>query len=390
MFPIRLNPSASKIVAATLLISVLSGDLLGQESDQSAEQILQLIKDVGSQDSTTYRAARSTLREIGEKAIGPLKAALNDAGPVKQIRIKALLKQLEANTVERRLAELMTAPTPQSAERFSQWGRFADIVGSDREAIDLFIRLVKAEPQLFGIADGDVGNLREPLLKRSAELAGRSPSERFSVDSFAAVLFLASNNEVSLRGATSYYISGMLTDDFKPAVVGKDGANYLKLAGAWILRRNINTAGPLEFAIANPMPEGLLLARKTLKGVLRKPAGQDAMSLIEKQGDKSDIALLESLFDPEHPDYNEARSRTHIFKARPVASDVQYVCCFGDWALAVAIRMQGKHPFEFGFVGDANNMPPNEFVITEGSAGFKTEDAREAAVKKYQATFKTR
>lgn len=381
----RPKHSMRMIAAATLLIALWTDVGMGQESGGTPERISQLIEELGALDFKTRTKATSSLREIGEPAIGPLKAALPKVGKNTRDRIESLLRRLEANTFQRRLDELTRVPDPHMAERFSQWGRFAEIVGTDKDAIALFIRLVNSEPELFAIAD--VSNLRAPLLQRVTELAASNTQNRFSFDSFAALLLLASNNEVSLRGATSYHISAMLKDDFTPALKDKDGPRYLKLIGAWMLRDNINAAGPLDFALTHPMPEGLVLARTTLKSVLRKPAAMNAMKLVRMQGDTSDIALLESLFNPQHPEYNERSARGIVFKAKRTEPTKQYVCCYGDWALAVAISMRGKHPFDFGFTNDRNNTPPNEFAFTEGTTGFKTEDAREAAFLKYHAEF---
>ena len=383
------RPKYSKrtIVAATLLIALWTDKGMGQESGGTSEQISQLVKELGASDFKTRTKATSSLREIGEPAIGPLKAALPNVGDNTRGRMESLLRRLEANTFQRRLDDLLKSPSPQTAERFSQWGRFAEIVGTDKDSIALFIRLVKSESELFSIADADVRNLRAPLLQRALELDAGNTQNRFSFDSFAALLLLASNNEISLRGATSYHISAMLKDDFAPALKDKDGPRYLKLIGAWMLRDNINAAGPLDFALAHPMPEGLVLARMTLKSVLRKPAAMNAMKLVRMQGDTSDIALLESLFNPQHPKYNERSARGIVFKARRTEPTKQYVCCYGDWALAVAISMRGRHPFDFGFTNDRSNAPPNEFAFTEGTTGFKTEDAREAAFLKYHAEF---
>lgn len=377
--------------AAIVLLAVvcpLSAEV--QENDGQSPEVRQLVEQLGSRSFKTRADATKKLASMGASVVAPLKAALPTAGPAKRDRIEKLLTRLERDTFSGRLVELIDRPTLQTAELMPQWARFAEIVGRDSQSITFFARLLKAEEELFAIAANDADNpknLQNQVSQRAVDFFKssqiRSSKVSFSNDSFAALLLLASDEKIRLAGATSFHITDTLVDNFAGSLRTDDGPMYRKLIGAWILRKRINSAGPLLFATRHPMPEGLILARRTLRDTLRRPQAMNAMSLILKQGDVNDIALLESLFDPQNPDYNAKSGRKVIFEDKSGG----YSCCFGDWAMAVAISMRDKHPFEFGFTSDKGNVPPRIFAFTEGSTGFANEEDREAAIAKYRASF---
>lgn len=344
-----------------------------------------LIESLTSPVFSERTAAHKSLLSYGDAAIAPVKAALKTAGPEKTLRLKNILNRLEADTFSGRLSALEKTPTPESAARMPQWERYQSLLGTDRDAVDFYIRLVKSEAELFRLADQSVTSLRNPLQIRATQLAESNRNGELPIDSYAAVLLLASNNEVILRSDTSTNLTACLTGQFAEQLDSTDGKRLRRLAGQWILRRAISVPRPLEFARRHRLPEGLVLARRTLKGVLRRGDAIPAMMLLKEQGTRDDVEILESLFDQTRKDYNERAGQGILFRGRRTSD--QYVCYHGDLALALAIAMRGGHPYEFGFNVDPRNAPPARFAFTEGTTGFSSEDQRQAALTKYREAY---
>ena len=94
------------------------------------------------------------------------------------------------------------------------------------------------------------------------------------------------------------------------------------------------------------------------------------MMLVKEQGDETDIALLESLFNNQTPLFRGARPRVP-----------DYAVLNGDLALAVAITMQGQDPRDFGFAVGDDRSRPFRFILE--TTGFSSEQARTAAHQAY-------
>lgn len=379
------KPQLLVAAALVLMVAACAGEALGQDAANVAadeQQIQRWVEELAAPNFATRTAATAALQKSGEVAIPALKRALTGAGSESRQRIESILKRLQQNTFDGRLHQLLERPNAAMAARLPDWERFTKTVGDDQESVEFFIRLLQAEPALFAISFKNPADLRIALQKRSEELMPKA-GEQLDVDSFAALLFLASNDKVILRGATSYNITTIMVNEYAAALKLDDGARYLKLVGGWMLRPNIAVGRPLNFARSHRLQQGPILARRTLAGVLRANDGIEALMLLKDQGTAEDIVLVESLFDQDNPNYNERSDRGVIFKGRK--TDIQYTCCYGDLALAVAIAMRGKNPADFGFARRDPNV--KLFAFNEGTTGFESEDDRQAARQKYFAAF---
>ncbi len=371
------------VLTALLLFTVTRAEVQAQESDagDSAETVQRLIEELGSPNFRTRQQATSALMNAGDAAITALKQAALTGSLEQRVRIESILSRLERNSFQYRLAALKEAPSVIKAAQMPEWSRFAARCGDDPAAIDCYIRLLEAEPVLFAARMNDPSQLRVLLEQRASEvLQSASPratsvgSTKFSIDSYAALLLLASNNEVTLRRATSPSITSLLqSDEFTEAIKQDAGHHYLNLAGAWILRANISVDKPLEFARRHPTADGLALARNTLTNALRGQNGRFALMVLVEQGSTDDLPLLESIFD----------NRGVLVQG--TKSSIQYKAYNGDMAMAVAIVLRGKNPLEFGFgKGESKEL---EFRFSNETIGFETDAEREAARQKYAELF---
>jgi len=346
----------------------------------SDARIEEWVADLAAPAFKTRQTASAELSKAGAAAIEPLRLAMKTATLERKARIEQILKQLEGASFENRLALLKTQPTAAAAAVFPVWGRFAKMVGDDAESVRFFTQLVEAEPGLFAVAMNSPRMLRSELQKRSAELllsvrAAARTNSKISAEACGAQMLLASDPELLLQGKTSEDITTLLrTPGFVSALQGKDGPRYLKLAGAYIVKKRIDVVEPLKFARRHPLPEGPDLARRTLKTALRGHNGLWSMIVLLEQGTEADIVLLESLLS----------NRTVLHPLGKNAAN-DYVVFNGDMALAVAIAMRKQDPREFGF--GKHEPRDGEFPFDLDTVGFHSEEERRAAREKYEALF---
>lgn len=376
------------VLSCVLCCGLPAASVAAQENGNEAEAIQQLIDDLGSPAFKTRIQAAKTLRSTGDAAILPLQQAEQTATGDRKIRIQEILKELQRNTFTARLEQLKKTPSVKLAAELPEWDRFAEIVGNDARAIRMYVRLLAAEPALFSAAAKKSRELPAMLQVRAAELLHSvrpAPIQRrpFSVDSYAALLLLASDPSLTLRGASTSISDILVPNDspFVSALKQEDGESLRRLVGAYIQRGRIGVLEPLEFARRHPMAEGPILARQVLKTALRGHNGIPAMMLLLEQGDKTDIALLESLFD----------HQGKLFEGRRASANnvvVTYRAVNGDMALAVAIAMRGQDPRDFGFGKD---MPRSiaAFQFVEETIGFDSDEERRQAREKYDQLFRS-
>ena len=351
------------------------------------EELLVWIADLGAADFKTRLHASRQLQQSGDVAIVPLRNAIADATGESRLRMESLLKQLERDSFVGRLETLLKTPSANNARGLPEWERFAKSIGDSQDDILFFARLLKAEEKLFATAARKPQQLSELLEVRAAELiqTTRLPPNAalaapFSVDSYAALLLLAGNNSTRLLRGTSTDISALLNHAMFVAALGQeDGGRLRQLVGGYILRERIAVVVPLQFARSHRMPQGLQLARKVVQTALRGNNGMQAMMLLLEQGTSKDAKLLEAVFG------NRGVLFKNVNPRQLTSLSTDYSDCNGDLALAVAIRLRGRDPRDFGFGGPTDRTQP--FRFSYDSTGFESEAAREEAKRKYAAEF---
>ena len=357
-------------LTALLFAMAVCAKLEAQEvrgDSEPAKTVKQLIEDLGSDSFVVRRAAGAALRTGDLDAIPALRKAEPNSTPDVKVQILLILGELERKSFGFRLSQLQQTLAVQDARDLPEWDRFSTLVGSDKKSVELYVRLLKSEADLFGTAMNSPKTLPTQLQKRAAELVqttrpASQKTEQFPVDSYAAVLLLASNAETRLPGSTSTAISALLQQkQFMVAVQSPEqGKAFSRLAGAYILRDRIAPAVPISFARKHQIPEGPILARRVLK-TARGTNPLWAMMLLAEQGTAQDLPLLESLF-----------KNTSILIGR--RDRTGYRVEIGDLALAVAIHLRGQDPRDFGFAPQVDRTQAFRYVPE--TTGFETDAAR--------------
>lgn len=353
-------------------------------SDSPQSAIESWIRDLQSPAFAARRTASAELRKAGSAAIEPLTKALESAGAEQKSRIQEILRELQQDTFAARLDKLRKTASVSVAEQLPEWNRFSKIVGTDDSSLKLYVRLLNAEPALFTAVMEKSRDLPRLVQARAAALlqaARPSPArtQEFSIDSYAALLLLVSDNTRRASGDTSTSVSTLLGyKPFRTALDQPDGKLLLRLAATYIMRDRIAVEGPLDFARDFPVPEGPILARRVLKTALRGHNAIFAMMLLKDQGTAEDISLLESLFN----------DKGELFKGRRTQANnliVDYRAYNGDMALAVAIAMRKQDPRDYGF--GKGMTKDGEFDFVAETIGFDSDIERKQARKKYEQQF---
>lgn len=370
---------------AVLLALAVCVPAVAQEREISKPlpaEIPGLIEGLGSSEFKIRRDASLALRRAGDPAIEPLRAALTDAKPDQKLLVESLLKELESRSFAVRMLALEKNPLASTAKGLPEWDRFSRLVGDDEDAVRRYARLARSEFELFSAAAKAARDFPRMLLDRATALHRATrptpvQTEKWTVDSYAALLLAAGNRNTRLPGATSTLISSMLTyPEFEAAVKREDGQWLLRLVGGYIQRGRIAVYGPLKFAHRHKMPEALPLARETVRNNLRASNGIPAMMVILEAGDTNDLPLLEETF----------RNERAIFATPPQAPpDKRFSVLNCDLALAVALIIRKQDPRDYGFrVVDPRSVP---FRFSLDTVGFRQKSDRERAFRLYRDEF---
>ncbi len=375
------NQCRTICLTALLLAVAICARLEAQEDrrdDKPTKSVGQLIQDLGSDSFAVRRAAGADLRKGDVDAISALRKAQPTSTPDVKVQIQSILRELESKSFGFRLSQLQRTLASEDANGLPEWDRFSTLVGSDKKSVELYVRLLKSEAELFGTAMNSPKTLPTQIQKRTAELVqttrpASQKTEQFSVDSYAAVLLLAGNGDTRLPGGTSTAISALLQQSqFMAAVQSPDqDTAFSRLAGAYILRDRIAPAVPISFARRHQIPEGPILARRVLK-TARGTYPLSAMMLLAEQGTVKDLPLLESLF----------KNKSILIGKRDRTG---YIVEIGDLALAVAIHLRGEDPRDFGF--GANGDRTQTFRFVPETTGFDSAAARAKVHAAYAEKF---
>lgn len=368
------NMTAVTCLLVTVSCVPVAGQVAVSESDPGV--VVELIDLLDSPDFGERIRAEKQVRSLGDAAIGPLREAEKVAAVGLRERIRVILKELERNSFDGRLAALQDQPSKSAAALLPMWERFAAVVGDDEQAITFYIRLLQAERGLFAAVESQSGSVTELLEQRASSVLQSTrpspePREKFSADSFAALLLLCGDERVRLGSASTAVSSVLLYDPFLTALQdGSAESVFLeRLAGSYILRDRIAPARPLTFVRRHPLPEGLMLAHRVLQS-LRGTNGLFALMVIAEQGDADDVPSLEKVFDN---------------RGILIRQGTLYSVTNGDLAMCVAIRLRGADPRDFGFAPGVDRTVP--FVFAPETAGFRSDEDRRQAREKYRTAF---
>ncbi|HET6882687.1 MAG TPA: hypothetical protein VFI31_21140 [Pirellulales bacterium] len=371
-----------------------AGDNRGAASSVSAEgdaahqsEIARLVRELGAPTFTARQRAQRRLIEIGLNAKPALEAACDDPDDEIQRRAREALAAIHDVAFYVRLGEFLADEDPDDDHDLAGWRRYRSIVGANGVARRLFGDMQRAERELLEAADRSpnrTGGLLESRCQQAESQAQNGDNDRqssLSLGTVAALLFVGSNPDVPVSEEAGKCISRLNgQSSLQAAMQTRSTAAVVRgLLGAWVSRsfdRDSSTAYQnlwmaMQYQLKEAVPVALAL--------IQPPGGlpfyqQYAILAVGKLGGREHVPALMPLLDDERP--IGLRDRTGH------ESDTQ----IRDVALAVMAHLTGQKLADYGFThAKANGV----LLFNSNTLGFNDPAAREQAIKKWRAWWKT-
>jgi hypothetical protein len=354
------------------LLFVLAGARTKADSD-SAKELSGAIRRLGSQQFDARREAGDELLRAGGSAVPVLrKAASTSESPEIRYRASELLLRIERQLLELQIADIL-AGRPISGE-LPVWERYAEVVGTDRQARNLLAQMLERSPDLMLSIGGS--HLQEQFDEAISDLlnpAFRRGSHPLTVPEAAVLLFAMSQPECQPTPATAGILVQYLNvANFRATLTGNEyGAPLRLILSGWVTRPAAGAPSTrLMLAQAYELPEGRTPALEIISAPIQQ--GQDAqsaLSFLAKFGQREDLNAVEALLE------NKLELNSSRGTPRAVTTKVQ------DVALATLWKMNGENPVRHGMAGYIEDGGRPKL----GNIGFADEESRIKAIAEWNA-----
>jgi len=351
------------------------------------DQLLIQVNNLNSPLFAVRQAASTTLLKLEEAQLPALLAARRPLRGEAALRLSKLIDTLCARWFDQHLRTLETAPDKSSAGMFTDWTRFADLVGDENTAMLLFPKILRAEQSLFIARQYQPEKLPAVLETRGttfAESCNGREDQTFAVATAMALMLIASDTDVRLLRATSSHISKCM-DDPRFHTLIEHGVHYAvlqRLVSAWIQRPQISPDRPLIFAIQHRLPAGRNVALRVLQEEPRGYSGFYALMCIATLKNGEDLSFVESLLDSRSVVFPlNGPSAVQDRNSVPKTSTYKVQLC--DVALITALHLRDA----------AQSLPDAPAVRSEttlyrlDSLGYQNDELRRMALDDYRIRF---
>ena len=349
-----------------------------------------LVDELSSPQFATRQTAMAQILKLDAAAVLMLEAKLTEASEPTSTQLRQVIPRLRKDLFDNRVAALDRNSEPSALNGMPDWERFVNITGDPKEALPVYVEMLRAEGALFADRMFSSSELSVHLEERSKalrEACDGQLEEEYPVASAAALMLIASDESVVLRRATSTNISESLQDSrFGKLITDGFHAETLRVVTSeWLKRPGIAVDRPLLLSMEYQLPVGREIALKTLeRPVYSQSTAYSLLYLgLFKQTDA--LAVVEKVLN------DESASRPVWPPKGKVVVDIaggrkvpkSYSVQARDVALAVAIHLRGRLPREFGM----KVMPSSVQLFSLDSMGFEKELDRSAAFSKYRAAY---
>jgi len=365
------------------------GDAL-QEPTALQKTVDGLVTDLASPAFPKRQKAVTQLLQLDAPAVALLEKKLETATEPVAVQLRQVIPKLRKRLFDDRVAALERDPKPSDLAGMPDWDRFVKVTGNAEAAMPVYLEMLKTERALFADRMFSSSELSDHLEERSTRLRAACNGEleeEFPVASAAALMLVASDENVVLRRATSTNISESLQDSRFGKLIsdGFHAGTIRALTSEWLKRPGIAADRPLLLSIEYQLSVGREIALRTLeRHVYNQSAAYSLLCLGALQQTDSLPAVEQVLNDemasrPIWPP--RGKTAGDLISGREIEST--YSVQARDVALAVAIHLRGRRPNEFGM----DVMSSELHLFTFDSMGFNNDDERNAAITKYRAAF---
>ncbi len=361
-----------------------------QRLDALQKTVDGLVSDLASPMFPKRQKAVTQLLQLDAPAVALLETKLKTATEPVAVQLRQVIPKLRKRLFDDRVEALERDQKPSNLNGMPDWDRFVKVTGNAEAAMPVYLEMLKTERALFADRMFSSSELSDHLEERSKLLRAACNGEleeEFPVASAAALMLVASDENVVLRRATSTNISESLQDSRFGKLIsdGFHAGTIRALTSEWLKRPGIAADRPLLLSIEYQLSVGREIALRTLeRRVYNQSAAYSLLCLGALQQTDSLPAVEQVLNDetasrPIWPP--RGKTAGDLISGREIEST--YSVQARDVALAVAIHLRGRRPNEFGM----DVMSSELHLFTFDSMGFNNDDDRNAAISKYRAAF---
>ena len=381
-----------------LMISVLSISLFfaslhaqgeGEKANrsQSKQDIAKLIDQLGDAEFTFREEAEKKLVQTNHQPelVTLLKAATKNSDAEIRIRSIRILKKVNAI----HYADQVNRFANGKIDDLPHWKEFKSKVGSSPKHRELFVRMIKAEPELMQIPFSNSNRLtiafNEKLQENTMTLRfQRASSKDFSnlTDSRCVMLFLSTYKDNFVGGSKSYWLRNALNYSLKykgvaPKIAPYDEPlrdlfrDFLLNCDSLTVYTRLSQSNRLEYPNAT-----MTLARKVIQDAPTSNYTATAILHLANSGGEKTIPEIQKLLTNKSVLYKQTRRRNKKITIK--TSETR------DVALAALISITKQQPTDFEF--QKLRTSSGIYVVTD--IGFEIPKKREEAHKKWNAWWK--
>jgi hypothetical protein len=361
-----------------------------QEPEALQKAVDGLVTDLASPAFPKRQKAVTQLLQLDAPAVALLETKLETATEPVAVQLRQVIPKLRKRLFDDRVAALEKDQKLSDLSGMPDWDRFVKVTGNAEAAMPVYVEMLKTERALFADRMFSSSELSDHLEERSTLLRAACNGEleeEFPVASAAALMLVASDENVVLRRATSTNISESLQDSRFGKLItdGFHAGTIRALTSEWLKRPGIAADRPLLLSIEYQLSVGREIALRTLERHVYNQSAAYSLLCLGALKQTDSLSAVEQVLNDEtasRPIWPpRGKTAGDLISGREIEST--YSVQARDVALAVAIHLRGRRPNEFGM----DVMSSELHLFTFDSMGFNNDDDRNAAMSKYRAAF---
>lgn len=340
----------------------------------------QILRKLGSPRFEERHAAERKILEIPEDAYAPLKIQAQSKDPEVQVRAQRLLKVVQRRVLERQFERFSATGDPKFAPL--GWDRFSDLAGDSEDSIKLYLSMFLAHPDVLTSFVEHKSDLPAAFASLFADTySWQQDSRNFSFETFATILYLAASRDCPLDRVVQMQVANVVTlSSAQSAILHGDYHDQLqRFLGQWVQRPDAGLPeSRFDLARRLGLDEAIGPALEVVKNAVADRGDRsmrlvEAVLLIGEKGTPENVADLAPLLKDETKFGEWSQDKNG--EKQHVTSQIR------DAALVASIHLVRQSPRDFGFTG---LMPSPKQLYVPNSTGFSSDQAREAAFKKWE------
>ena len=357
--------------------SYANEDQPGSNFDEQRD-IGQLIQQLGETSFEARERAANQLVEFGAAAESALSSQLKNPDPEIQFRCRYILERIAVNKFEQRLVGFLAENGEKGDHQLPGWERFQKAYGTAKPAKELFVSMLRAEPDLIKALED---NRQEVVGILSQRVTDQQQKMRFqqmtTLPTVATMLFLAGDEDVDVgQPAAQLITSFCYQPSFREGIAeGSPTREILQvMLERWLVRDNpVVMQQGMILSLQYDLPVGLKLAKR----ILQDDGGAKHMQMyallaLAKLGKKDDAELLDLL---------KSKFEDKTLLSTTKINDQSIQTQARDIALVALLHLQELDLKKFGF---ENAQEQAMMLYAPHTLGFENDEKRAVAFEKWK------